>query len=127
MKKCVILFFAICLYSFNGFAQRPQNSTEFGVFLGGAYYIGDLNPNGHFSEFTRPAAGLVYRYNFKRRYAIRGNFLYGNLEARDSESKSLYQQQRNLTFKTDLMELSCQFEFNYQNFEIGRDLSLIHI
>ena len=64
-------------------AQRTKRSSEVGVFLGGSYYIGDLNPNGHFSQFTRPAAGIVYRYNFNRRFAARANFLYGNLEAQN--------------------------------------------
>lgn len=105
-------------------AQRNKRSSELGVFLGGSYYIGDLNPTGHFSQFTRPAAGIVYRYNFDRRFSARANILYGNVEAHDSYSRSPSQQQRNLTFKTDIVELSAQFEFNYLNFEIGSDKTM---
>ena len=52
------------------FAQRKhKKSVELGVFLGGSYYIGDLNPIRHFDQFTKPAGGLVCRYNFNPRLA----------------------------------------------------------
>ena len=43
--------------------MQAQKTNEIGIFLGGSYYIGDLNPTGHLNSLTRPAAGLVYRHN----------------------------------------------------------------
>ena len=104
-----------------GFAQPAKKGGEIGVFLGCSYYIGDLNPVGHFNQFTKPAAGAVFRYNFNSRLAARGNVLFGSLEGDDSFSNSASQQQRNLKFRSDIYELSGQLEFNFLDFEIGND------
>ena len=109
----------ITLFSaFSGFAQRPKPSEEVGVFLGGSYYIGDLNPMGHF-QFTQPAAGLVARYNFNPRLAARANLLFGSIQGDDSFSNSPAQLQRNLSFKSNIYELSTQLEFNFLDYQIG--------
>lgn len=121
-------FFILLLATFIGntmVARSIKTSNEIGLFLGGCYYLGDLNPNGHFSRFTKPAIGLVYRYNFNQRFAARANAIYGKYEAHDSYSKSAYQRQRNLDVRSQVVELSGQFEFNFQNFEIGSDKKMI--
>ncbi len=125
LKKYFFIFTIILISALSGFAQRTIKSQELGLFLGGSYYIGDLNPNGHFNQFTKPAGGIVYRYNFSPRFAARANALYGTVEAHDSYSKSPSQKQRNLNFKSEIIELSAQFEFNFQNFEIGSDKTMI--
>ncbi len=107
----------------SGFGQRTKTSNEIGLFLGGCYYIGDLNPNGHFNQFTKPALGLVFRHNFNPRFAWRANAIYGHYEAHDSYSKSAWQRQRNLSVRSQIIEVSVQGEFNFQNFELGSDKS----
>ncbi|MDQ3047493.1 MAG: DUF6089 family protein [Bacteroidota bacterium] len=123
MKKrhyIVVLFFLLFQTSF---AQNLKNkkSAEIGIFLGGSYYIGDLNPIKHFNQFTKPAAGIVFRYNFNYRLAGRVNVLMGTLEAHDEFSNSGSQQQRNLSFKSQLTEFSAQLEFNFLDYQIGND------
>lgn len=125
LKTYFLIIFITLFSTISGVAQRKKTSSELGLFLGGSYYIGDLNPNGHFSQFTKPAGGLIYRYNFYSRYSVRLNALYGNIEAHDSYSDSPSQVQRNLNFKSDIIELSAQFEFNFQNFEIGSDKKMV--
>lgn len=125
LKRYFFILTITLLSALSGFAQRTKKSSEIGLFLGGSYYIGDLNPNGHFNQFTKPAGGIVYRYNFNRRFAARANALYGNMEAHDSYSKSPSQRQRNLGFKSEIIELSTQCEFNFQNFEIGSDKTIL--
>ena len=103
----------------SGFGQRPKPSAELGVFLGGSYYIGELNPMGHFNQFTKPAGGIVFRYNFNNRLAARVNAFFGAIEGDDSFTDSPQQQQRNLYFKSNISELSGQLEFNFLDYEIG--------
>ena len=105
-------------------AQRTEKSMEVGIFLGASYYTGDLNPMGHFSQFTKPAGGVVFRYNFNPRFAVRGNFMLGTLEAHDEFSKSTTQQQRNLSFRSSIGELSGQLEFNFLPYQIGDEEEL---
>ena len=118
MKKYFYISTITLLSAFAGFAQRPKPSEEVGVFLGGSYYIGDLNPMGHF-QFTQPAAGLVARYNFNPRLAARANLLFGSIQGDDSFSNSPAQLQRNLSFKSNIYELSTQLEFNFLDYQIG--------
>jgi Domain of unknown function (DUF6089) len=125
LKKYFFILAINLLSTLYGFSQRIKKSSEIGLFLGGSYYIGDLNPNGHFSPFTKPAAGFLFRHNFNPRFAARVNALYGNIEAHDSYSKSAYQRQRNLSFKSQVIELSVQGEFNFQNYEIGKDKTML--
>ncbi len=101
-----------------GFAQYSKSTkVDVGVMVGGSYYIGDLN-NKQF-QFTKPAGGIVFRYSFNQRAAIRANLLMGTITASDSYSSSQWQQDRNLDFKSSVTELSTQFEFNFLNYKIG--------
>lgn len=95
-----------------------QQTYEVGVFLGGSFYFGDLNPNGFF-KFLQPAGGLIYRYNINNRFSARISAMYGTVEAFDNQSKSAWQQERNLNFKSPIEEISGQMEFNFYEYEIG--------
>jgi hypothetical protein len=123
VKNRIVILFLCSFFTLSSFAQRKEKCVEVGVFLGGSYYIGDLNPTRHFDQFTHPGGGVVFRYNFNPRLAVRGNFLLGSIEAHDEFSPSSYQQQRNLSFQSKITELSGQLEFNFLNYEIGIDKS----
>ena len=118
-------FIVVFLFSFFlgiGYAQRANNrsKSELGFFGGAAYYIGDLNPTGHFQN-TNPYAGIIYRYNVHSRMALRTTIAYGNLNASDSDSKSNFQKNRNLSFQTDFYEFAAGFEFNYAAYQTGHE------
>lgn len=121
LKKYCFILVLLFILAHNGFAQRVKKSYEIGLSLGGSYYIGDLNPLGQFNQFTKPAGGLVFRTNFNPRLSSKVTLLYGRIEGRDSFSKFSAQQQRNLRFKSDILELSGQLEFNFLDYEIGND------
>lgn len=94
--------------------------SELGVMLGGSYYIGDLNQFGHFKN-TKPAIGIIYRYNIHSRVSFRANFTYGSLFADDKQSKIELLRNRNLNFSSDIFELGAGVEFNYFPFQLGHD------
>lgn len=122
MKKHFwILMLSLFLGSFTSRAQHANRSTEVGIFLGGSYYIGDLNPAVHFGQFTKPAGGVIVRYNLNPRLSARANLLFGGMEAHDAFSTSAAQQQRNLSFKSKLTELSVYLEFNFLDYQIGNE------
>jgi len=122
LNRHFIILFSLLLGAFNSSAQRPQDkSAEIGVFLGGSYYIGDLNPLVHFGPMTKPAAGAVFRYNVNPRLALRANAFFGTIQADDAISSSLAQQQRNLNFKSKVSEFSVQAEFNFLDYQIGNE------
>ncbi|MFL5764540.1 MAG: DUF6089 family protein [Bacteroidia bacterium] len=122
MKKQLFILSVILLCAFTVFAQsKRRKSAEIGVFLGGSYYIGDLNPLVHFNQFTKPAGGIVFRYNLNLRTSVRANFLRGSVEAHDSFSPNDAAQQRNLSFRSPITELSVQGEFNFLDYQIGNE------
>jgi hypothetical protein len=116
MKKLLILFMSGMICVSSAFAQKTY---ELGVFLGCSFYIGDLNPNGYFDQFTRLAGGAIFRYNLNNRFCARANLLFGTLTADDSQSPSASQRERNLNFKSPVDELSAQIEFNFLEYELG--------
>jgi len=100
-------------------AQYKPNQ-EFGILGGTGYYIGDMNST-HFNNL-RVAGGITYRKNFDRRFTFKSSALYTNVYANDENSKDAIKVNRNLKFKSDIIELSGQIEFNFLPYETGNSL-----
>ncbi|HEY0978540.1 MAG TPA: DUF6089 family protein [Flavobacteriales bacterium] len=102
---------------------RPAHAqvSELGLTGGAMYYIGDLNPQKHYPKHTALSGGIVYRYNFTDRYALRLQGLFGRLEAYDSESPDTLQQLRNLGFRSNLFEASALIEVNFLKYRALRN------
>lgn len=115
----LILLIVNCLNSIGQYHTNLSKS-EIGVFGGGSYYIGDLNPVGNPLN-SQLAAGLVYRYNIHSRLSFRANFTYGKVVGDDALSSDLLLKNRNLSFRSDIWELGAGVEFNYFPFQLGHD------
>ncbi|HEY4798149.1 MAG TPA: DUF6089 family protein [Bacteroidia bacterium] len=94
-------------------------SSELGIFLGGSYYLGDLNPGGHFNRFTRPAAGGLYRMNFNPRFSAKAVASFGTIEGDDAYSTNENRRNRNLNFKSRINEFAVEGEFNFLPYTTG--------
>lgn len=108
LRKLVICLFVGCLSCSSLLAQR----LELGAFTGVMHYFGDLNPN---FGVTRPhvALGGMVRYNFNPRFAGRVGVMWGSISAYDSDVNTPFQQARNLSFQTDILDATAQIEFNF--------------
>jgi len=100
-------------------AQYKPNQ-EFGILGGTGYYIGDMNST-HFNNL-RVSGGITYRKNFDRRFTFKSSALYTNVYANDENSNEAIKVNRNLKFKSDIIELSGQIEFNFLPYETGNSL-----
>ncbi len=98
-------------------------TTEVGIFIGSSYYVGDLNPSGHFNRFTRPAGGGLLRLNFNSRYSVKAIASFGGIEGDDSYSDKAEYRNRNLSFKSNLMEFAVEGEFNFLPYITGNKRS----
>ena len=110
----IIFTFLIAVAGLSGFSQQH----ELGLMGGVSYYVGDLNPYGHFMQ-SKPAGGIMYRYNMNSRMAVRVNAIFGSLTAADSIIG--YNEDRNLSFRSPLMEFGAIYELSYYKFKIGHD------
>lgn len=91
---------------------NAQRDSDYGVYGGISYYMGDINPEKHFYA-PSPAFGIIYRYNFHPRHAIRTNIFYGKIRGNDLDFDNDYQQSRAQSFESSLLEWALQFEFNF--------------
>ena len=114
MRRIIIIlitFFSVI----NVTAQTP----EIGVFGGGAYYIGDLNPYAHFNQ-TNYALGIIYRHNLdNERIALRVQAIYGKVSGNDAKSNDLNQLNRNLNFSSSVLEIGPLIEINFIDYIVG--------
>ncbi len=99
----------------NSFCFSQHN--EIGAFIGGSYYIGDLNPARHFFN-SKPAFGITYRNNLNPRISLRINAFDGTVQADDALTK--VNVKRNLSFRSNIAELSTLLEINFLPFLPGR-------
>lgn len=95
-----------------GFAQIH----EYGVFTGFTNYFGSLNEVASFKQ-VRPAVGGFYRYNIKYRGAWRTSLSWGEAQFDDNSVKTAWNQQRNLSFKSNIIEVSTMIEFNFFKYD----------
>lgn len=114
MRKILLLYLSLTLMN-NIMAQ----DSEYGFFIGGAYYIGDLNRE-HFSQ-QNWAFGGIYRHNFKNeRVVFRLNCIYGHVQADDKKSGIQNQIHRNLSFRSSVLEIGPVFEVNFFPYKLGQ-------
>ncbi|GIV33541.1 MAG: hypothetical protein KatS3mg031_1076 [Chitinophagales bacterium] len=114
-KKIGCLIIAITLLESNVHAQ----DLEYGVWAGIANYFGDLNYNASF-EYIGPAGGFFFRYNLGTRFAFKQALSYGRVAFEDARSDFVYQQLRNLSFKSNIFEFSSHVEFHFFRYEKDR-------
>lgn len=103
---------------FNAGAQEFFTPTEYGVLLGASTYFGDLNPNYGY-KYICPAAGVYIRHQFNPYISLRGALNYTKVGYDDAYTKNPYQLERNLNFRSDILELNVMGEFNFFWFATG--------
>jgi hypothetical protein len=119
-KKILIL---ICLVTGLRYADAQMlepyvHQGEVGVSVGLAHYFGDLNPN---TALNRPkgAFGLFFRKQISNYIGVRVAGDYAQLGYSDRYSSNPTQVLRNLSFNTNVWELSLSGDFNFFEFHPG--------
>jgi len=107
-------FAAIILLTFVSFSVRAQ-TWELGASVGGAGYMGDLNPTNPVKFSGASFAGYVKR-NFNGYLSAKLNYTFAKIGAADSTSSNLQMRERNLSFISFVKELAVIGEFNFMNY-----------
>ena len=121
MKRLTAVFLVITVFSaITSQAQQPIiQEGEFGVGIGAAHYFGDLNTR---AKLNRPkiAAGIFFRKNFGNYIAARIVANYAQLGYSDIyNTHNEFMLKRNLSFNTNVWELSLRGDFNFFRFLPG--------
>lgn len=82
------------------------------------YYLGDLNPLQNFKQ-THFTGSLFLRQNFSERLNARYMVTYGKVSGADSLSNVAWNRNRNLSFESNIIEVSGILEINFRPFIPG--------
>ncbi len=113
--------------------KKSKIRKEYIVGIGGANFLGELggaNQIGtHFVkdfEFsaTRPSVAVGMRYRPSPRWAVKGGLYYMMLSGADKLTTEPYRQNRNLSFRSPVFELSAQAEFFLTREQTGRQYNI---
>jgi len=119
-KKAAIIVFLLSLLQ-SAKAQLLESFVhqgEMGISVGAAQYFGDLNTSASIAH-SKLAAGIFYRKQFNNYVGMKLSGNYAFLGASDANSKNVVEQQRNLSFNTNVWELSVSGDFNFFKFYPG--------
>lgn len=120
LKKIIIVLFAVVNLFVKANAQTFYRWTEWGAAVGTSQYFGDLNDHYGF-HYIRPAFGVFGRYHLNHYIAVRLSANYTKVGYDDSYNTNAYQQERNLSFRSDIFEGALQAEFNFFRFATGEE------
>ena len=113
-----VLLLLICPGRAN--SQLFYSGKEYGITFGASQYFGDLNDNYGF-KFIRPAGGFFMRQHLTPYIALRGELSYTKIGYDDAFNSNAFYKARNLSFTSDIVELSLQSEFNFTRFATGEN------
>jgi Domain of unknown function (DUF6089) len=119
MKKLAILFSIFCASTVNAqLLESFVHKGEFGGSIGLGHYFGDINNSASISK-PKFSAGVFYRKQFNNYVGLKIAGNYSFLGYSDKESSNPVQRLRNLSFNTDVWELSISGDFNFFKFYPG--------
>jgi len=109
----ILLILLLVFPSKHAIAQRK---SDIGLIGGASYYMGDINHSRHFYA-PSPAGGIIYRYNLNPRHSFRFTGIYTILKGNDSDFEDDFQQWRDHSFRTGIIDLSVSTEFNFMDYQ----------
>ena len=109
------LFKTIFFFLFVGWQTSAAQSWDFGGFVGGSGYMGDLNPVKPYKINNITFGGQIKR-SFDPYWSLKLGVMYGKIEADDAKTENAHFRKRNLNFFTPITEISLQTEFNFFNY-----------
>lgn len=136
MYRNYILFFYCIIFPLMLHAQFratgsfwKQNREEASGGIGASNFLGELGgadgPGRNFlydfklSE-TSFALSAGYRYFLSRQFAVNTSLIFGRLSGNDNNTKEPFRNNRNLSFRSNILELSSVFEYHVIQETTGR-------
>ncbi len=133
MKKLLVaLSLFLCFLS-----AYPQKSADLGLRLGGALYWGDIEHRTDLLKDVSTLYGIMGRYNFNKRIAVRGQLINGELKAAGTfdgvnlaepsarvtqgfpNEFYLKQPDNSYNFSRSVQSFEGLLEFNFLNYQMG--------
>lgn len=117
MNRYYLYIFCLLI---SGTTLTAQKGVELGAWLGFTHYYGDLQTELAFGDLGL-AGGLNFRYNLDNRISVKTSLNLGRVSASDADSQNTFERRRNLSFSSDIWDLTTQIEFNFLSYIHGSD------
>lgn len=114
------LLIGIVLFLFSSPGQTQ--TMEIGLFGGGSYYLGEMNPAIHFKN-TQIAYGALVRFNLNPRWAVKISYNRGEIKGTDTLSTRPVP--NDYSFSSALNDISVVAEFNFWEYFTGSKKSFV--
>ncbi len=124
MRKVYILFLIslIILPIITSGKSRRWKRTRYELYggLGVTAFMGDLGGGNNASHFVsdfdftsqRPLISVGMRYKILETLAVKPTISYGMISGSDDKSKNIYRLDRNLSFRSQIVEFAAQLEYS---------------
>lgn len=99
--------------------RASAQSYEVGFFGGVSTYKGELQQSLFDYRQSKPAGGLLIRKNLNNHWAQRIALNFGTVEASDSKSDEGFKKNRNLSFRSRVLDIHYLIEFNFFPYQIA--------
>ncbi len=113
MRSTGLLFTAFIL-SFSLYAQY----NEAGLQVGLSNYVGDLSENKMNAATFKPLIGIFARRNFTKYLSVKASLTKAEVTGSDVYAKQQEIRNRNLSFRSDVVELAVTGEINFSPYNI---------
>jgi len=113
MKKGILLIAIL------GIASILQGQVhEIGFTLGGSNYVGDIGRNNYIYP-NQAAGGLMYKYNWNPRIALRATYSYIPITGNDAQADTGFRRDRQISFSNRINEIAVGIEYNFYEFDMS--------
>ncbi len=113
MKRSIFL---LCTF-FTAICSHAQY-FEVGTYLGGSNYVGDLSGQKMQLEGLHSVMGIFGRYNATKYLSFKGSVYRGMISGSDKNAVSARARERNLSFRSNLLEVAATGELNLSPYNI---------
>lgn len=115
-----ILLFSILLSLFSTKSQESfAQYNDVGFQIGFSRYKGELSQHSFDFKFIHLAGGVFFRHDWNRHWSWIAELNFGKVSGDDARSKSHFDQNRNLSFTSSIIDFTPGIEFNFLPFETG--------
>lgn len=92
--------------------------NEVGFFVGGSNYVGDIGRTNYIYP-NKLAGGLIYKWNWNPRMALRGTFSYLPIAGDDKNASTDFKRERGYKFNNTINEFAVGLEYNFYEYDIS--------
>ncbi|PKG50597.1 DUF6089 family protein [Olleya sp. 1-3] len=109
--------FTLVILTFLSIHFSSAQINEFGLYLGGANFIGDVGATDYIAP-NQLAIGAIYKWNRSPRHSYRVSLTFADLEGIDTNSDDPSREIRGLEFNNQIIELTAGVEFTFFDFNL---------